>query len=920
MVRGLALRLAIVGIPFTACRSDPDPPRSSDKSAISRPATEHSEPGAVLFRGCAEVDASATCYLVPTSTITVWVAADAPPSIDIDEQRILPKAERVQDGLRLRIPIRRAPCILKIRRGSDAARDWTLKIQPHRPNPTITAARRKLGSGDFDAADKAVAPILEQPDIAPRAQALSVLARVALRTGNFDAASARFQESIALHRAAGSITGELSDRLAYSFLLRNRSDYGGVRNVLAETERLSSVYPAGQVRADYYRTYAAVGTYDLRRALSLGTRLLTNIERLQDERLWIDAAGLQIETLALLGRTADALTLLAEYIRRIPAGPACHRANAIEVAGHRWMLLAQTPQEEDTARALLEQALALYKTDCRETRRYHYTMALLGHLALAKGDADTARRYLDRSVALAIRAGAALALQQRALAADLPLNLGRPARAEQAYRKLALLSRLYQEPVPEQRAAVGRGLALEALGRTTEAVDAYRKAESLLERLSFRAPLGAGRESFLSRRTKSAQHLIDLLVRLGRTAEAAEAARRSRARALLAVVGSARLEGAPEHVRQRWYEIVSTYRRQQQASEPAGKPGKTDWALSVEELQQRVRRGEENAEAGRRLLDEALTDLGASLTASVSFSPPKEDELILIYHRVPSSWVGFALTKRGATKKRLGAIEPDALSPEELGRRLLQPFDAQLRKVRRVRLLPHGKLNRVDIHALPFDGAPLIASRTVTYSLDLPLGTPQRPRKASAVVIDPHQDLPATPKEADSVQRTLLKEGWSVERISGSEVTAKRLKTAVALADTRLFHFAGHAHFAGFDGWHSHLGRRAMPLLGVADILTLPSGPQWVFLSGCETAAESGTQGASGLGLAQAFVLSGAQWVIASVRRIRDTDARAVADEVYAEQRRQKTWDAARLLASAQARLAKQRPDVDWSSFRVLSP
>jgi CHAT domain-containing protein len=135
-----------------------------------------------------------------------------------------------------------------------------------------------------------------------------------------------------------------------------------------------------------------------------------------------------------------------------------------------------------------------------------------------------------------------------------------------------------------------------------------------------------------------------------------------------------------------------------------------------------------------------------------------------------------------------------------------------------------------------------------------------------------------------------------------------------------MLQYAGHASFAGLDGWESHLGLEANSLLTVGDILTLPEAPAYVVLSGCETAATAAERGASGLGLAQAFVLAGARWVVASTRPVKDVDASAIVTALYAGRAVLPDAEIAAQLRAAQTKLIAAVPAVDWASFRVIVP
>jgi CHAT domain-containing protein len=81
----------------------------------------------------------------------------------------------------------------------------------------------------------------------------------------------------------------------------------------------------------------------------------------------------------------------------------------------------------------------------------------------------------------------------------------------------------------------------------------------------------------------------------------------------------------------------------------------------------------------------------------------------------------------------------------------------------------------------------------------------------------------------------------------------------------------------------------------------------------------SADRSGSGLGLAQAFVIAGAEWVVASSRMVKDADAARVVIELF-DQRGLPSSDVGFLLQAAQRKLIETRPEVDWASFRVLVP
>jgi CHAT domain-containing protein len=94
------------------------------------------------------------------------------------------------------------------------------------------------------------------------------------------------------------------------------------------------------------------------------------------------------------------------------------------------------------------------------------------------------------------------------------------------------------------------------------------------------------------------------------------------------------------------------------------------------------------------------------------------------------------------------------------------------------------------------------------------------------------------------------------------------------------------------------------------------SVPRFVVLSGCETGLSSAALEQPGIGLAQAFIVSGAAAVIASVRPVADTTAARLTADFYRE------WlhgvPAARALQAAELGLRGSTSVEEWTAFRLF--
>jgi tetratricopeptide (TPR) repeat protein len=870
----------------------------------------------VWFSGCREVTVDTECRVPSreTSTLTFWVEArdrqgvmvmldGVPQPLDISH---------VQAGVRFKIAIARVPAVISVHRPEG---EWHLRVTGTSESEVLGEADRLRRAGDFAAALAILEPMRMHPSLEIRARVLGLIGRIAHARGEPAQAIAELEHSIQMNRAAGFAWGEMDDRYALSFVKRIHGDYAGARSVLLGVRDVAASYSSGARWASYYEGYAAFGTTDLRRALALFDRVMIDAERLDLDDLWTGAAQMQLRTLIQLGRKAEARTLLAAVDEHIPEAPPCARADALEQTG---MLTLDFRDDAATLRradVLLREAVGLYRHACPMPRRLAATLVHLGSAALGANETNEAEVQLSASRAAYSEPSMLLLAAQVELEAKIA-EQRRDRSAADRYHRLELLGLELDDPSIRWSGLVGRGRALEQLDRSSDAIEVYQEAEAVLDRLRFNAPLGGGRETFLGDRVESASRLIDLLSRSDRVQEAVQAARRSLARALSALAWPARLDAAPDDVRRAWYTAVSTYHQQRTSYELEAAD---DWKLPADRMaRRRDERGRRDA-AARALLDEALASLGARGEQTLAPLALLPGELVIIYHPIPSGWIGFAIDRDGATAHRLGALNAGVRQPDKLGETLLAPFSARLEHHDSVRFLPHGALAQIDFHALPWRGRPLIASMAVRYGVDVP-SAGRAGTAMNAVVIDPHPELRTSRGEAARAEVRLAAGGWRVRRLSGAAATRRAINESIAAGDVGLLQYAGHASFAGLDGWESHLGVEDNRLLTVGDILALPAAPAYVVLSGCETAATAAAQGVSGLGLAQAFVVAGARWVVASTRPVKDLDASAIVAALDAEQALRSGADIAVHLRAAQNRLMEAAPAIDWASFRVIVP
>ena len=322
-------------------------------------------------------------------------------------------------------------------------------------------------------------------------------------------------------------------------------------------------------------------------------------------------------------------------------------------------------------------------------------------------------------------------------------------------------------------------------------------------------------------------------------------------------------------------------------------------------------------EARRAALTASLDDVYGLLSADPRepTAVPPDGEAWLVYHPTPEGTVGFGVTASGVVASPPFAISRE-LPAAALAAGLLAPLAGALEGVRRVRVLALGPAEGVDLHALPHCGGVLGGCVEVVYGLDVsPTVAPGSAAGRRLVVTDPTGDLPQARAEADGVVAALQQ---PVTELRGA--SASRQAVRDGLDGAAVFHYAGHARYAGRAGWESALPLADYRALTVGDVLALEAAPRLVVLSACEAAQGE----ALGMGLAQAFIAAGASAVVAPARPVPDEVAREMSVTLHrylSDHGGGSPGD--ELIAAfhaAQRELAQKSEPSSYFSYRILVP
>ncbi|MCY1056509.1 CHAT domain-containing protein [Nannocystis sp. SCPEA4] len=851
--------------------------------------------------------------------LVLWI--DAAPgrsfAATIDGAAVTTTASPIAGGLQLRLTPPAQGGLLELREREHDAR-WSLSLRPSLRSPALAPAWAHLRAGDLDASEAAV---VASDDPLIRAEALALRRKIAfsrVQSVGGEAREAAIAEALQLADAAAraadaaDLVSELGETaLAAAWLaVQGRRDILSAKTWLERQQAAQAHDPKARATAPYYAGLAAHAAGDLRGALrsfAAGEARSRRLDLVRDE---FAAAGMHAVVLAELGRSDE---VLAQARRAGLAGEAlrpCDRATLLTNIGWSLLRLAEAGQPAEDPTAALEQALALSEPGgaCPDPAKADNLRINLALAALTRHEPDEARPLLDAVREHAPTGRAALWLRE--LEGHAALLEGRPiGDAELLAREPAEL-----EAGLRWSAAVRRGQALARVGLTAAALAVYAEAEALLDDMLRAIDLDEGRELFLAGKLRSSRLLVDLLVDLGRVDEALCAARLARLRSLRALDRAARLESLDPAARERWDAAIAEHQRRR---ERHGELEREAWRfVGVAGERHRERRQAEH-DAAAQALDAAYAALGdtAAPPRCADLRPPAPGELLLLVVPGDDGWLAFASDSDGVAAARLPSFDP---RDPAAGESLLRPFAGRLAEAQRLRVIPVS--SDIQVHALTWTGEVVQARWPVAYSLDLPARPPAAIVGSEALVVaDATGNLAHARDEARAVAAALARDGFRVTHLEHGQATPAAVVRGLQTA--ALLHYAGHGKREGVSGWDSALALAEDASFGVGDVLALARVPATVVLSGCETGASDPFALAGGMNLARAFLLVGADAVIAASDVIDDAIAAEVSANLYRDLDPAAPFDAPARLRQVLLELRSAHAGSDeWTKFRAFVP
>lgn len=597
---------------------------------------------------------------------------------------------------------------------------------------------------------------------------------------------------------AGSIEGHLAGlyKAAYAYSREHRFD--GASKVLALAEPLVRNSPQRRASLDFHRGSLEWRWGMLDDALTSMRAASLHAVRTGEVKIGVAALPMYATVLAEQGYFAAALhwatiglELAREWARQ--HGDPHTLGSTLRTTAWVHMLVRQGGWTSLDPTPMLDEALSIFGPHGKspDPDRTGAARASLARLELQAGRPGTALqilRKIDHS---------RMTPDEWVLAADVKLQalLARGNRGTTIDRALKSLQQAVEDSGSIDapwHLALREGQVLEARGKLEAATAAYRNAEVHLDDITQLAAFGVGRSAVGWSHRESSERLVNALISRKNTEDALCVARQAEARRIAAArSGPAWIPEAArvkrEHLRDavRTAQIELDYRLQVRRDAPLD--GLEDARNGVAQQQQK--------------LDDAIAELlrevgrSARTPSCEELYQPAPNELLLgLFPRGDGGLVVFANDDQQTTQQTVKHEPLDLSDPiprASLGSLLLPP--AQLERAKRIRVHAVGQAQYIDVDQLPWEGKPLIASKSVVWGIDAVAprvstrgGEAEGPR--AVLLADPTGSLAQADEEIRESAELLESIGWLVEPIARED--ARPQVVLERMANASLLHLS----------------------------------------------------------------------------------------------------------------------------------
>lgn len=749
------------------------------------------------------------------------------------------------------------------------------------------------------------------------------LGRVYIALGQIDNALKSTKKSQLLFSGIGAKNKVLDNKTLLSYIYLQMTD-----DLVLAKQTIDALEPVNNdAHSLFYQNYYQGSLYaylgDLRKAESHinDSKKIAREFELSKEAL--DAQFVYSNILIESGRINEAIKIRRSLLDETET-PLEDCKKAVYLDGLAWAQLQQIGGLYDVENSsklnpmkILKEALLLSKKSC--PNRLSMKINLLLNMATAyllNSDYEAARKVVEEIK----KSSSSLSYRQKLdfleLQGKLSIQSSDTATALNSFNRLFKLSESVRYSSFMIKALVGLAETYQFLGENNAAIEHYAKATELVFDHSLRIPITSSQPNFISKVSSFSKRYIEYLYQSGRIDEALSVARKFRANWMQDLFQLSQLDSQKLSKNPAWISTLSKIRKVRNS---IVSQQSTIWTLPESQLLQ-----SDELLVGKKRELARLFDLAVSIvnqnTGSeyVGYAAPKTNEVFMFFYPVEHGWLGFAKNKYTIKTHLISSSQERLLSPEQMAQIWIRAFEPMIAEHDTIKFYPFGKLKNVDFQSLRYGSDILLSYKKIHYGVDLARKKQKQPisklKRNSLVVANSLGDLKETEKEAIQVTQLTTNSKWQSHLLTTNQ--AKFLRIKKQLEESQHFHYAGHVFHDKYSSSQYLLPLADNAYLDSNDIIILDNAPKWVVLSACNSARNDLQVSTESVGLAQAFIMSGSEQVIASSRPVLDKHANILMTEFY------KKWMASDnfldSFRTAQLNLINSHPEADWLAFRIL--
>ncbi|MFV8755251.1 CHAT domain-containing protein [Nannocystaceae bacterium ST9] len=828
------------------------------------------EAGAPAMYGCSGLvveGSGVRCLLRKPKPLQAWLAGRRDTTIEVrlDDAPIAATLVRDRDGLLVQFDPGVARGRVELRASSGEV--WRIELAP-------TSARYVELRSTANAQARAGDSVGMQATFATGAAELGAEEAVLLRCEEAHIASSerRYDRVLAIadevaRSPVRSCVG-ISNLLRAYVLLFEQPDFNAAEVALASAEAVAPLDFKTATGVRYLR-----GVFDHRigkldeslEAFEESARLAALVG---DDEQFMASATMQAVSLARLGRLREAEAVAASLEQRFgDQGGTLVRDVRFDLA---WIALLRRELDDKAPdpSAMLRELVA----DYTRSENFAYAARARLHLVLAllqSQETMEAQREFEQIDHAELDGHSRVWYELAGF--ELAKVAGRQRAAKIRLERADFYADLTHDGEHHFRIWAARGALARTQGDRRTASDAFHRASEIADELALAVPGSSGRSMMVTTHLRADAELIDLLIESNADEDAVCAAVGVRARHLRGVWARLRPPLSPDD--QREYQTLLGLHRAQLKGIDHRLEGA--WALPGPELELLHDELEQEGERADELLRgaTALLEHEAPNWSCERIKPKQVGAAVLTM--APSASQGrwwFMLWRRDVFGTSTTIVDVvDVEDPTERAAQAMALLGPTLADVDHLVVIPVGELTSVDFHVLALAPGLAPSMSSIVYSLGFGDAGRRMNAGSEACVVAGSSDLAAVSKEIQEVEAGLAALGWPIN------------SSWMPTGDDQplLLHYAGHGYHTGDVAWDSYIEIPGYGRLNAAQIVAAQRSPNLVVLGACSTGAQDPEALDGGMNLAVAFVLAGAELVLAPSGPVDDQTALSLSRRLY---------------------------------------